>query len=93
VEKYCRAGQATDDNMAHAHCVLNTEDYKHTIRIYNTYCFPSLQWLQEGVSMLHYNTLPNLFSFRLQNVLHAIASANADTLDCGAAAWTEEIGN
>jgi len=24
VEKYCRAGQATDDNMAHAHCMLDT---------------------------------------------------------------------
>jgi len=24
VEKYCRAGQATDDNMTHAHCVLHT---------------------------------------------------------------------
>jgi len=24
VEKYCRVGQATDDNMAHAHCVLDT---------------------------------------------------------------------
>jgi hypothetical protein len=23
-KKYCRAGQATDDNMAHAHCMLNT---------------------------------------------------------------------
>ena len=23
VEKYCTAGQATDDNMAHAHCMLN----------------------------------------------------------------------
>jgi hypothetical protein len=23
-EKYCRAGQATDDNMAHAHCMLDT---------------------------------------------------------------------
>jgi hypothetical protein len=22
VEKYCTAGQATDDNMAHAHCML-----------------------------------------------------------------------
>jgi hypothetical protein len=22
VEKYCRAGQATGDNMVHAHCVL-----------------------------------------------------------------------
>jgi len=24
VEKYCRAGQATDDNMARAHCVLDS---------------------------------------------------------------------
>jgi hypothetical protein len=24
VEKYCRAGQATDENMAHAHCMLDT---------------------------------------------------------------------
>jgi len=24
VEKYCTAGQATDDNMAHAHCMLDT---------------------------------------------------------------------
>ena len=24
VEKHCGAGQATDDNMAHAHCMLDT---------------------------------------------------------------------
>jgi hypothetical protein len=24
VEKYRRAGEATDDNMAHAHCMLDT---------------------------------------------------------------------
>jgi hypothetical protein len=23
-KKYCRAGQATDGNMAHAHCMLDT---------------------------------------------------------------------
>jgi len=23
LKKYCRAGQARDDNMAHAHCMLN----------------------------------------------------------------------
>jgi len=23
VEKYCRAGQATDGNMAHAHCMVD----------------------------------------------------------------------
>jgi len=24
VEKYCRAEQATDDNVAHVHCMLDT---------------------------------------------------------------------
>jgi hypothetical protein len=39
VEKYCRAGQATDDKMAHAHSMLDTSGYKNTLRIRNTYCF------------------------------------------------------
>jgi hypothetical protein len=40
VEKYCRAGQATHYNMAQAHCMLNNQGYKHTLRICNTLCFP-----------------------------------------------------
>jgi len=39
VEICCGAGQATDGRTAHAHCMLDTEDYKHTLRISNTYCF------------------------------------------------------
>jgi len=31
MEKYCTAGQATDDNMAHAHCMLFTYVYKHKL--------------------------------------------------------------
>ena len=38
VEKYCTAGQATDDNSAHALFIQYT-DYKHTFRICNTFCF------------------------------------------------------
>jgi hypothetical protein len=38
VEKYCRAGQTTDDDMAHAHCMLDTQGYKHLLRICNTHC-------------------------------------------------------
>ena len=30
MKKYCRAGYVTDDNMAHAHCMLDTYGYKHT---------------------------------------------------------------
>jgi len=39
VEKYCRVGQATDDVTAHAHCMLDTYGYGHTLRICNTYYF------------------------------------------------------
>jgi len=39
VEKFCRTGQATDDNMPHAHFTLVTQSYKQTHRIYSTYCF------------------------------------------------------
>ena len=35
MEKYFTAGQATDDNMTHALCMLDTYVYKHTLRIYN----------------------------------------------------------
>ena len=39
VEKYCRAGRATDVDMAHAHCMLYTKGCKHNLRICNTYFF------------------------------------------------------
>jgi hypothetical protein len=37
VEKYFRAGLATDDNMAHAHCMQNTKGYRHTLRMCNIF--------------------------------------------------------
>jgi hypothetical protein len=40
VEKYCRVGQATDVNMAHAHCIPKaTNTHTHTLTQYNTYWF------------------------------------------------------
>ena len=38
-EKYCRAGQATDDSMAHADCMMGIEDYRYKLTICNIYCF------------------------------------------------------
>ena len=52
--KYCTSGQATDDNLAHAHCMLDTKGYKHTLKICNTYCFSTGQWLQKHATVLHY---------------------------------------
>jgi len=39
VEECCSAGQATDDNMAHALCMLDAQGYKRVVRICNNYCF------------------------------------------------------
>jgi len=38
VEKCRRAGQATDDNMAHGHYMLETQGYRYPLRICNNYC-------------------------------------------------------
>jgi hypothetical protein len=38
VKKLCRAGQATDDNMAHAQNMLVTKGYIYTLRLCNTHC-------------------------------------------------------
>jgi hypothetical protein len=35
----CGSGKLTDNNMAHAHCMLVTYGYKHTLRICNNYLF------------------------------------------------------
>jgi len=42
LEKYSRAGQLRDDNMVHAHCMLDTSRYKHTLGIRNNYCFSTI---------------------------------------------------
>jgi hypothetical protein len=59
-EKYCRAGQAADENMAHAHFTLGTKCYKHTLTEY-VIALPQQQQLHERALTLRYNTLPALF--------------------------------
>ena len=39
MERHATARQATDNNIADAHCVLDNVGYKHALRKYNTYCF------------------------------------------------------
>jgi hypothetical protein len=39
LEKYSRAGEATDDNMGHAHLTLGIETYKYTFVICHTLIF------------------------------------------------------
>ena len=53
VEKYCRARQATDGNIAHAHCMLDTWGYKHTLRICNTYYFSTTTMAARTHHIIH----------------------------------------
>ena len=68
VGKYCSAGQATDDDIAHAHCVVDTKGhkgYKHTLRICNTFCFS------------HYNNgCTNVSQWYLTRTLHVLLTLN-----------------
>ena len=74
-KKYCRAGQATDDNMTHAHCMLDTEGYKNTLRICNTLLFPLKQWLHEPLSELRYTYIACLVT-ELENVYCAVRAVS-----------------
>jgi len=48
VKKYCRTGQATDDSMAHAHCVLDSYGYERALSEYVILTsFLLHQWLHE----------------------------------------------
>ena len=53
--KYFRDRQATDDNMAHAHCMLDKLCDKHTQPVCVIFiAFPLQQWLHERTSLLRY---------------------------------------
>ena len=54
VEQYCRAGQAADDSMAHAVCMLDTKCYKLTHRICNTYYFSTRTKSHERAAVLRH---------------------------------------
>jgi len=57
VEKYGRATQATDDNIVHAHCILDT--YVENIKSEYVICiaFSLHQYLHECALILRYNQL------------------------------------
>jgi len=60
MEKYCTAGQATDDNMAHAHCMLDNKGYKYT----HSGCviivvFPLQQWFTKRLNITLYFICPS----------------------------------
>jgi len=59
MEKYSKIGQATDDNMAHAHYVL---DKKHSDSVVFT-AFPQQPRLHKHASILRYTCIACLFNY------------------------------
>jgi hypothetical protein len=47
LKKYSTAVDSTDDNMAHVRCMLNNQEYKHKIIIWNTYLFSNVTMLAQ----------------------------------------------
>jgi len=76
VEKCCTAGQATDDNTAHAHCMLDTLGYKHTLTIWNTYCFFHCNSCCTAAPQCYVTRTVTVMSF-LQRSVRVIGSENA----------------
>ena len=73
MEKFRRAGQATDDNTWHAHCTLDTKGYKHTLAICNT-AYPRQQWLRERASVLRFYVIAVLFSCFIADCFRSFCS-------------------
>jgi hypothetical protein len=57
VEKYCRAGQATDDTLNSGYPKATNTQSEYVILT----AFPQPQWLQKRASMLRCSTLPVFF--------------------------------
>jgi hypothetical protein len=60
VEKYGRDGEAIDDNVAHAHCMLDNKCTDTHSKYVTLIALPRQQWLRERVEMLRYTTVPIL---------------------------------
>ena len=48
MEKFCRAGQANYENMAHAQNMLDTYGYKYTLRICSTFFSTAIMGARKG---------------------------------------------
>ena len=89
MEKYCRAGQAADDSMVHAHCMLDILGCKHVFRICNIYCFSTATVVAQICLnvMLYVYYLSSYFCphlYQLQMILlskreHIVAMENAQS--------------
>jgi len=60
MEKSCRGGQATNNNMTYAHFMLDTWGNKHILRICNTFCLStSIMVTQRRLDLMLYAHCPS----------------------------------
>jgi hypothetical protein len=82
---YCRVGQATDDEMAHAHCMWWTIKTTQTLTVCNIYYFSTATKWHRRAWMLH--CLPRYFStlyscWSLKKACQHSNSYSIDNLSC-----------
>ena len=51
-KKYCRGGQAADDDMTHTHRMLDMQGYRHRLEYVIVTAVPQQQWLHRHTSIL-----------------------------------------
>jgi len=81
VEKYCRAGHATDDIAAHMHGILENYGYKQPFRICNAYCFSTATMITRTrlyVTVLHTLPVLSLYFDRKLIIFNLILSPTGD---------------
>jgi hypothetical protein len=71
--KLCTAGQTTDDNMAHAHFMLETQGYKHTQRLCDIYCFSTATVVALTRFVVTSHRVSVWFVPRTEAVLHVVS--------------------
>ena len=67
-KKYGRARQATDDDVEHAHCMLVTQGYKHTLEICRLMTMWSMRiacWLLKICGLIVNNNLNEVIPLRI----------------------------
>ena len=65
VQNYCTVGQATDDNMAHAYCMMVNYGYRYTLRIGKRYYPSTAKMVRTTHLNVEYVRIWNVFSYYL----------------------------
>ena len=70
MDNFFKAGQATDDNMVHAHCMMHNYGHTHSFTICNGYCFSTAKVVaRKHLDVMFLRTLPALLKYRSKHIV------------------------